>query len=685
MFRRTHPAGGGIGGRRHLLTACLPNGRTQRLQIGRRVGAGKVSQGGVIGEQPFAPALSYMQFVSRLCRLSIEPCQPLADGRRIEFSHQSSDVLKLAALALMFGGRDTLLLADRVTQVLGHRHAVDLSGRQLHQSLAERLQFKHRLLAFSLARRVAIGQRVERGFSGAVQCVVALKRFKNERPDYAAQGWGGNGGKPRLPSVRHLRGLAMIAAFVRDFPRRVRPCFSTIFSFRSIERMASAEFAYSLDQLRQIASDVLAAARAAGASDCELTVSEGFGQMVSVRKGDIESIEHNRDKELGVGIYLGQRHGYASSSDFSAKALRDSVDAALAIARFTAEDEANGLPDRELIAKRDDHGDLDLFHPWAITVDAAVDIAKRCEAAAFRLDKRITNSEGSSVSIQQSQFISAHSAGFMGGFRSSRHYVATSVIAQEGNNMQRDDWYSSARSAADLASPEAIGDYAGRRALARLRGQHLKTRKVPVLFEAPQALGLIGSFIAAISGGNLYRKSSFLLDSIGTQVFPKHIQIREDPFVPRGMASGYFDDEGVATQARDIVRDGVVQGYMLSVYTARKLGMKTTGNAGGTHNLTLSHGPDDLPAMLKRLGTGLFVTDLMGQGVNVVTGDYSRGAAGFWVERGVIKYPVEEITIAGNLRDMLKNIVAVGADTINRGGRVGGSILLEQMTVAGSG
>ena len=449
--------------------------------------------------------------------------------------------------------------------------------------------------------------------------------------------------------------------------------------------MASAEFAYSLDQLRQIASDVLAAARAAGASDCELTVSEGFGQMVSVRKGDIESIEHNRDKELGVGIYLGQRHGYASSSDFSAKALRDSVDAALAIARFTAEDEANGLPDRELIAKRDDHGDLDLFHPWAITVDAAVDIAKRCEAAAFRLDKRITNSEGSSVSIQQSQFISAHSAGFMGGFRSSRHYVATSVIAQEGNNMQRDDWYSSARSAADLASPEAIGDYAGRRALARLRGQHLKTCKVPVLFEAPQALGLIGSFIAAISGGNLYRKSSFLLDSIGTQVFPKHIQIREDPFVPRGMASGYFDDEGVATQARDIVRDGVVQGYMLSVYTARKLGMKTTGNAGGTHNLTLSHGPDDLPAMLKRLGTGLFVTDLMGQGVNVVTGDYSRGAAGFWVERGVIKYPVEEITIAGNLRDMLKNIVAVGADTINRGGRVGGSILLEQMTVAGSG
>ena len=312
--------------------------------------------------------------------------------------------------------------------------------------------------------------------------------------------------------------------------------------------MADTAFAYSLDELRQIAADVLAAAHAAGASGCEISVSEGYGQLVTVRKGEIESIEHNRDKDLGVGIYIGTQHGFASSADFSKRAVQDSVQAALAIARFTAADEANGLADPELIATSGP--DLDLFHPWALSADRAVELAKRCEAAAFDLDKRITNTEGTSVSSQQSQFVSAHSNGFMGGFQSSRHYIACSAIAQEGDAMQRDDWYSSARSARDLAAPEAVGDYTGRRALARLRSRKLKTRKVPVLFEAPLALGLIGSFIAAISGSSLYRKSSFLLDSVGTQVFPKHIQLREDPFVPRGLASGYFDDDGVTTRAR---------------------------------------------------------------------------------------------------------------------------------------
>jgi PmbA protein len=362
-------------------------------------------------------------------------------------------------------------------------------------------------------------------------------------------------------------------------------------------------------------------------------------------------------------------------------AIADSVDAALAIARFTAADPAAGLAEAKLIAR--EPRELDLFHPWDIPVEEAIELARACEAAAFRLDSRISNSEGATVSCQQSQFVLGNSAGFVGGFPSSRHYLSCAVIAAEGDEMQRDDWYSSARSPRDLAAPEAIGDYAGRRALARLRGRKIGTRTAPVLFEAPVASGLIGSFVSAASGGSLYRKASFLLDTLGQQVFSPIVNLREDPFVSRGLASGWFDDDGVATQAREVVRDGVLQGYFLGTYSARKLGMQTTGNAGGNHNLILAPGDKNLAGLLRELGTGLFVTELMGQGINMVTGDYSRGAAGYWVERGRIAFPVEEITIAGNLREMFRNIVAVGNDVLVRGSRQCGSILVDGMRIAG--
>jgi PmbA protein len=445
--------------------------------------------------------------------------------------------------------------------------------------------------------------------------------------------------------------------------------------------MSRSRFAYPLDTLRSITEDVLALARKAGATACELHVSEGYGQTVTVRKGEVETIEHNRDKDLGVTVYVGQRTGYASSSDFSPKALADTVAAALTIAKHTSPDEAAGLAEPELLAKQ--IRDLDLFHPWDLPVERAIEMARACESAAFALDPRIANSEGATVSTQQSQYAAANSNGFRGALQSSRHYLACSAIAVEGDDMQRDDWYSTARVASELARPEAIGDYAGRRALARLRARRLKTCKVPVLFEAPLANGLLGSFTSAVSGGNLYRKSSFLLDSVGEQVFSPIVTLREEPHLPRAMASSYFDDDGVATQPRVVVDAGVLQGYFLGVYSARKLGLKTTGNAGGTHNLILNPGEDDLQGLLRRMGRGLFVTDLMGQGVNMVTGDYSRGASGYWVENGEIRYPVEEITIAGNLKDMFRNVVAIGSDALTRGSRTCGSILIGEMTIAG--
>ncbi|QDZ28403.1 metalloprotease PmbA [Noviherbaspirillum sp. UKPF54] len=454
--------------------------------------------------------------------------------------------------------------------------------------------------------------------------------------------------------------------------------------------MSNPVFTHSQDQLQQLAQDVLRFAKEKGASDASVEISEGNGLSVTVRKGQIETIEQNKDKGIGVTVYLGEgrhvRRGNASTSDFSQQSLKDTVEAAYDIARFTAEDDCAGLPDADTLEMHP--RDLRLCYPWLISTEEAVEIAKRCEAAAFAVDKRITNSEGASVYAQQSHFVSANTRGFMGGYPYSRHTISVAPIAGKGSNMQRDDWYSSTRDPNLLARPEDVGRYASERALARLNARKLDTRKCPVLFEAPLAAGLLGSFVQAVSGGALYRKSTFLLDSLGKQVFAPHIQVVEDPHVIGAVGSSPFDEEGVKTSRRDVVKDGVVQGYFLSTYSARKLGMKTTGNAGGSHNLTLTSllttPDDDFVAMLKKLGTGLLVTELMGQGVNYVTGDYSRGASGYWVENGVIQYPVEEITIAGNMKDMFQQIVAVGADTLVRGTKEVGSILIESMTVAGN-
>ena len=453
-------------------------------------------------------------------------------------------------------------------------------------------------------------------------------------------------------------------------------------------------FQYATEQFQYLADVALSHARKLGASDAGVEVSEGAGLSVSVRKGALENVERNRDKSLGVTVYLGQRRGNASTSDFSPDAICQTVQAAYDIARFTAEDPVAGLPDEQDVA--DSYPELDLFHPWAISAEEAVALALRCEAAALATSKRITNSEGAGVSAQQSHFYTEHMRArergkpgiFKGGYASSRHSLSVSPIAGKGSGMQRDYWFSSMRAAQDLASPEAVGRYAAERALSRLNPRRIPTGNCRVLFEAPVAAGLLGGFVQAVSGGALYRKTSFLVDSLGRQVFPRHIDVYEDPLILGGKGSAPFDDEGVRTVARQVVSGGCVKGYFLSTYSARKLGMRTTGNAGGSHNLYLrsrqTADGDDLHAMLRKLGTGLFVTELMGQGVNYVTGDYSRGASGFWVENGVIAYPVQEITIAGNLKDMFLGIEAVGADEFSYGAKNVGSILIDRMKIAGS-
>jgi PmbA protein len=445
-------------------------------------------------------------------------------------------------------------------------------------------------------------------------------------------------------------------------------------------------FSFTLHELQELAQIVLERAKAGGAHGCDCEVSEAYGLTVTVRKGQPDTLEHNRDRSVGVSIYFGERprvrRGHASTSDLSRGALEQTVDAALAIARHTAQDDAAGLPEPELLAK--DPPDLDLFHPWPLSTEEAIDIAKRCEAAAFAASKKVRNSEGATVSTQHSQFVLANSQGFMAGYPGSRHYLSCAVIAEENGLMQRDDWYSSSRVPGEIADPVALGRYAGQRAAARLGARKMATSRVPVLFEAPAAIGLIGHFVSAVNGGNLYRKTSFLVDSLGKPVFSPRVRIDEQPLEPRASASTPFDDEGVATRPRVLVDDGVLQGYLLSSYSARKLGMESTGNAGGHHNLVVRPDGPDFEGMLRKLGTGLLVTELLGHGINMVTGDYSRGAAGYWVENGVIRYPVEEITIAGNLKDMFRNIVAIGADVVVRSGRSCGSILVEGMTVAGS-
>jgi PmbA protein len=436
-----------------------------------------------------------------------------------------------------------------------------------------------------------------------------------------------------------------------------------------------------INRLKNIVNDLLNEAKKQGASAAEAALSIDDGLSVTARLGDVETIEYHCDQGLGVTVYFGQRKGSASSTDLSPASIRETVLAACSIARFASEDEYAGLPEPTALATA--FPDLALCHPWMINAEQAKALAIECEQAARDFHPDISNSEGATVNTHQGISVFGNSLGFIQGYDSTRHSLSCSVLGQRGESMQRDYWYSVARDAAQLESASEIGRKAGERTVKRLGARNLSTRQCPVLFSAEVAGGLIGAFVGAISGGNLYRKTSFLLDSLGQQVFPEFVRIHEQPLLKNALGSSAYDAEGVATQTRDIVRNGVVQGYVLSSYSARKLGLQTTGNAGGVHNLEISSGTDDFTTMLKRLDTGLLVTELMGQGVNNVTGDYSRGASGFWVQHGEIQYPVEEITIAGNLKDIFKNIVAVGNDQDRRSNIRSGSILLEQMSIAG--
>jgi PmbA protein len=444
--------------------------------------------------------------------------------------------------------------------------------------------------------------------------------------------------------------------------------------------MSDSGFSYTLDEIKQMSEDVLKVAKTLGASQAEAELSLSIGQNVSVRMQEIEHIEYNRDKGMSVTVYFGKQKGHASTSDLSPQALKDTVAAACNIAKYTAKDDFCGLADADLMASN--VHDLDLHHPWDLSVDEAVLIAKQCEEAALAVDTRINNSEGASVSTGTGFFAYSNSHGFTGGYPSSRHGISCSVIAESGDSMQRDYWYATARAPEDLQSAIEIGKLAGERTVKRLNSRKIKTCQVPVLFEAPLASGLISTLISAVSGGNLYRKSSFLLNSLGQQIASPLLNINEEPHIKKGLASSPFDNEGVSTMSRQLVKDGVLQGYVLSSYSARKLGLKTTGNAGGNHNLIVQSGGLDLAGLLKEMGTGLLVTELLGHGLNMVTGDYSRGAAGYWVENGVIVHPVEEITIASNMAEMLKMIVAIGNDVLIQGSKQVGSILIERMTVA---
>jgi PmbA protein len=434
--------------------------------------------------------------------------------------------------------------------------------------------------------------------------------------------------------------------------------------------------------LESIIERALEEARSRGASQAEAAVSQDTGLSVGVRLGEVETLEHQRDRSMGITVYFGQRKGSASTADFSPDAVRATVAKACSIARFTAEDACSGLADAGLMAKSPPN--LDLAFPWNVTADQAIEIARSCEAAALAFDSRINNSEGASLSSHQGLHVYGNTHGFVGGYPTTSHSLSCVVLAGTGEEMQRDYWYSSSRDWRELDDGAAIGREAARRTIARLEPRKLSTRRAPALFVPEIARGLIGHFTAAIRGSSQYRQSSFLLNSVGQQIFPKGFSISERPHIPKAMGSAPFDDEGVATRDRELIADGVLTGYILSSYSARKLGLATTGNAGGAHNLIVAPNTSGgLPAMTRLLGTGLLVTELMGQGINMVTGDYSRGAAGFWVENGEIQYPVAEITIAGNLRDMLAGIVAVGDDVDTRGGIRAGSILLSEMTIAG--
>ncbi|MGN6236455.1 metalloprotease PmbA [Dyella sp.] len=440
-----------------------------------------------------------------------------------------------------------------------------------------------------------------------------------------------------------------------------------------------------LDRLASLAEDVIRRARAAGASQAEVAASIDTGLNVNVRLGEVETVEHTRDRGFGLTVYFGQRKGSASTADLNPESIQATIDQACAIARYTEEDPAAGLADAGLMAT--DFPDLDLWHPWAIDTAGAIALGQRIEDAG-RAHAGISNSDGAGVQMGESLSVYANSHGFVGRERGTRHSISLSLIAGDEAGMQRDYWYDSVRDAAKFMDAKALGDKAAERTLMRMGARSLSTRQCPVLFAPELARGLIGHLVGAVSGGALYRRASFLLDHVGQPVMPAWMNIVERPRLIGGQASGAFDAEGVATRDSALVESGVLARYVLGSYSARKLGLATTANAGGIHNLIVDAGSadgerSDFAGMLQRLGTGLLVTEVMGQGVSTTTGDYSRGASGFWVEQGKVVYPVEEITIAANLRDMFRGIVAVGTDVDPRSHLLTGSILLERMTVAG--
>lgn len=436
-----------------------------------------------------------------------------------------------------------------------------------------------------------------------------------------------------------------------------------------------------LARLQQIIEDLLGEAKRLGASAAEASVGSSSGLDVAVRLGEVETVEHTRDNGLSVTVYFGHRKGSSSTSDLSPGALREAVRAACAIAEHTQEDRCAHLAPSERMAT--DIPDLDLYHPWPVTVEEAIALAVACEDAARAYDPRIINSEGASLSTAESIHVLGNSQGFIGGYPTSRHSLDCAIIGQDGESMQRDHWWTTARRSADLDPAQQVGERAAERTVARLGARRLGTRDAPVLFRAEVATGLLRSFLSAINGASIYRRSSFLLDHLDKRIFPEFVRIHEEPHLMRGLASAPYDGDGVATRAKDLVRDGVLQTYVLDTYSGCRLGMPTTGNAGGVRNLRIEMGELDRAGMLREMGTGLMVTELMGSGVNPVTGDYSRGASGFWVENGEIQYPVEEITIAGNLKEMFAGLVAVGNDYDFPGATRTGSWLIERMTIAG--
>jgi PmbA protein len=444
---------------------------------------------------------------------------------------------------------------------------------------------------------------------------------------------------------------------------------------------ASKQASHTQADLESLVALALEESKRLGATEAEVGISIDTGLSVTARLGEVETLEYQRDRGMGVTVYRGKRKGAASTADLTPRAIRETVAKAYSIAGFTAEDEFAGLPDPDTIAR--DVPDLDLCHPWNIEPDQARDLAVACEAAALAVDKRIGNSEGATLSSHQGVRVFGNTLGFLQGYPSSLHSLSCVVVAQTENEMQRDYWYSSVRDAKEMEDGESIGRQAAARALRRLDARKLSTTSAPVLFVPELARGLIGHFLSAVRGGSQYRQASFLLGAAGQQVFPEWLQLSERPHIRKALGSAPFDSEGVATRDRELVQDGVLTGYILSTYSARKLGLKTTGNAGGVHNLFVKPGDDDFDGLLRKMDKGLVVTELMGQGVNGVTGDYSRGAAGFWVEGGRLAYPVHEITIAGNLKDMFKSVVAVGNDVDTRGGIRTGSLLLDHMTIAG--